>query len=91
MKLFTLSLLAAILFASCGDEASQNSSEQIPFQKPNRNLHVQVPGENGSSNNTQSTPTVQQVPFDFGISAVLATGALAAIRTARKRREEGIQ
>jgi hypothetical protein len=30
----------------------------------------------------------QQVPFDFGISAVLGAGALAAVRTARKRRKE---
>jgi hypothetical protein len=32
--------------------------------------------------------TLQVVPFDFGISAVLGAGALAAVRTARKRRKE---
>ncbi len=29
-----------------------------------------------------------QIPFDFGISAVLGAGALAAVRTARKRKAE---
>ncbi len=91
MKHFTLCLLAAAVLTSCGDEASQNSSEEIAYRRPNRNLHVQVPGENGSGNNTQSTPTVQQVPFDFGVSAVLVAGAAAAVRTARKRRKEESQ
>lgn len=86
MKLSTLCLLAAAtLLFSCGDEVSQNNPEQIRYQKPARNLNVQVPGSTG---NTQSTPTVQQVPFDFGISAVLVAGAVAAVRTARKRRKE---
>lgn len=91
MKLFTLCLLAATILVSCGDEASQNSSEEISYRRPSRNLQVQVPGENGSGNNTQSTPTVQQVPFDFGVSAVLVAGAAAAVRTARKRRKEESQ
>ena len=29
-----------------------------------------------------------QVPFDFGISAVLGAGAIAAVKTARRRRKE---
>lgn len=32
--------------------------------------------------------TVVPVPFDFGISAVLGAGAIAAVKTARKRRKE---
>lgn len=89
MKLTTLCLAAvATLLFSCGDEVSQTSTEQIRYQKPTRTLNVQVPGSNGSTGNTQSTPTVQQVPFDFGISAVLVAGAAAAVRTARKRRKE---
>jgi hypothetical protein len=32
--------------------------------------------------------TTQAVPFDFGISAVLGAGAIAAAKTARKRRKE---
>ena len=31
---------------------------------------------------------VQQVPFDLGLSAVLGAGAIAAVKTARKRRKE---
>jgi len=89
MKLFTLCLLAsATLLFSCGDEDSQNSPEQIRYQKPTRAANVQVPGSTG---NTQSTPTVQQAPFDFGVSAVLVAGAMAAVRTARKRRKEETQ
>jgi hypothetical protein len=30
----------------------------------------------------------QQVPFDFGISAVLGAGAIAAVKTARRRKKE---
>jgi hypothetical protein len=89
MKLSTLCLAAvATLLFSCGDEVSQTPSEQIRYQKPSRSLNVQVPGNNGSTGNTQSTPTVQQVPFDFGISAVLVAGAVAAVRTARKRQKD---
>ncbi|RYG53624.1 MAG: hypothetical protein EOO01_03855 [Chitinophagaceae bacterium] len=32
--------------------------------------------------------TVIPVPFDFGISAVLGAGAIAAVKTARRRRKE---
>jgi|GEM_PF-5704595 len=32
--------------------------------------------------------TVVPVPFDFGISAVLGAGAIAAVKTARKRRKQ---
>ncbi|RYG00658.1 MAG: hypothetical protein EOO07_35170 [Chitinophagaceae bacterium] len=32
--------------------------------------------------------TLQVVPFDFGISAVLGAGAIAAVKTARRRRKE---
>jgi hypothetical protein len=32
--------------------------------------------------------TVVPVPFDFGISAVLGAGAIAAVKTARRRRKE---
>lgn len=91
MKLFTLCLVAATLLVSCGDEVTENSAEQIRYQKPTRNVQVQVPGNNGSGSNTQSTPNVQQVPFDFGVSAVLVAGAVAAVRTARKRRKEESQ
>jgi|GEM_PF-2174827 len=89
MKLTTLCLAAvAMLLISCGDEVSQNPTEQVSYKKPTRTLNVQIPGNNGSTGNTQSTPTVQQVPFDFGVSAVLVAGAVAAVRTARKRRKE---
>ncbi|MDB5205184.1 MAG: hypothetical protein JWR72_259 [Flavisolibacter sp.] len=30
----------------------------------------------------------QQIPFDLGLSAVLGAGAIAAVKTARKRRKE---
>lgn len=30
----------------------------------------------------------QQIPFDFGISAVLGAGAIAAVKTARRRKKE---
>ncbi|RYY69414.1 MAG: hypothetical protein EOO13_09590 [Chitinophagaceae bacterium] len=32
--------------------------------------------------------TVVPIPFDFGISAVLGAGAIAAVKTARRRRKE---
>ena len=89
MKFSTICLAAiATLLISCGDEVSQNPAEQVSYKKPTRTMNVQIPGNNGSTGNTQSTPTVQHAPFDLGISAVLVAGAAAAVRTARKRRKE---
>lgn len=83
MKIFTLSLLATTLLISCGDEVSNNTNEDIYRKRQDRRINVETPISNGENANQVVT---QQVPFDLGLSAVLGAGALAAIRTARKRR-----
>lgn len=84
MKIFTLGLLATTLLISCGDEVSQNNTnEDIYRKRQDRKLNLETPISNGENANQVVT---QQVPFDLGLSAVLGAGALAAIRTARKRR-----
>jgi hypothetical protein len=86
MKIFTLSLLATTLLFSCQEEASLNSAnEDIYKKRMERKINLENPPAlgNGEVNNQVTT---QQVPFDFGLSAVLGAGALAAFRTARKRR-----
>ena len=85
MKIFTLCLLASTLLFSCQDEASVNSAnEDIYKKRTERKININENFANNGEN--QNQVTTQQVPFDLGISAVLGAGALAAIRTARKRR-----
>lgn len=85
MKIFTLSLLAATLLFSCQEEASvNNANEDIYKKRQERRININENFANNGEN--QNQVTTQQVPFDLGISAVLWAGALAAIRTDRKRR-----
>ncbi len=52
-----------------------------------------LPASFGSNAGEYSLNFIRQenVPFDFGISAVLGAGAIAAVKTARKRKKEEAQ
>lgn len=82
-----LCVLLATLLVSCQDESSFESSKEDIWKKRNqKQLNVLIPnGGNGGGGNGNNTAVTQQVPFDFGLSAVLGVGALAAVRSARKR------
>jgi hypothetical protein len=87
MKKIILSLLISTLFVSCQEELNNDFANENIFKKhTGQKLNFE---NNGGGENTQTREsTTQQVPFDFGISAVLGAGALAAIKMARKRRKE---
>ena len=79
-----LCLCASLLFASCGDEDSTQAQQENWYKnRPPQKINIQNQG--GA---TENTPQVQAVPFDFGISAALGAGLLAAVRMARKRKTE---
>ncbi|RYF84590.1 MAG: hypothetical protein EON98_08795 [Chitinophagaceae bacterium] len=81
-----LCLCASMFFASCGDEDSTQAKQENWYKnRPPQKINLQNTGGTGASDNT---PQVQAVPFDFGISAALGAGLLAAVRMARKRKGE---
>ena len=87
MKRSILCLLVIGSLMSCQGEYSQEGNNEDIFKKrPERKLKLDGLEGGGESQGTKEVQ-VQETPFDFGISAVLGAGALAAIRTARKRRK----
>jgi len=90
MKKIILSLVVVCSLVSCQDEYSfEGGNEDIYKKRPASKLNfVSNGGGEGTSSGESREVTTQTAPFDFGISAVLGVGALAAIRTARKRRKE---
>ncbi|RYY68412.1 MAG: hypothetical protein EOO13_12375 [Chitinophagaceae bacterium] len=80
-----LSALTCLLFASCGDDDSTPASQENWYKaRPPQKINIQNSGGAGSAD---KSPQVQAVPFDFGLSAALGAGALAAVKLARRKKE----